>query len=142
MYKHELVSVILATSLLITAATSSAAQGIEIPAGAELELVPVNSPFKKEDQPTPAQFTIKNPELRGCRVTVAVKWAPSASRYFSSGESRIQCDSWQGVVSGVLTGNQQIGASLTPDERVAFLLKKSAKLPSLAGAEKQPVKHD
>lgn len=142
MYKHPLASAILATSLLFTAATSGAAQGVAIPAGAELQLVPVSSPFKQEDQPTLAQFAITNPELKGCRVTMAVKWAPSASRFFSSGDQQIQCNSWQGVVSGVLTGNRQIGASLTPDERVAFLLNKSAMLLSFAGAEKQPVKHD
>lgn len=76
MYKHQLASGILATSLVFTAATSSAAQGVAIPAGMELQSVPVFSPFKQEDQPAPAQFAIANPELRGCRVTMAVKWAP------------------------------------------------------------------
>ncbi|WP_322080083.1 hypothetical protein [Burkholderia cenocepacia] len=142
MYKHQLASAILATSLLFTAATSSAAQGMAIPAGTELQLVPVFSPFKQEDQPAPAQFAITNPELRGCRVTMAVKWAPSVSRFFSSGDTRIQCDSWQGVVSGALTGNRQMGASLTPGERVTFLLTKSAMLPPPVGVEKHPVKHD
>jgi len=143
MNKNELASVVLTTSLLLSAAAPSAAQGVAFPAGTELQLQPVtSSPLVQKDRPFPVQFVITNPELKGCRVTMAVKWAAPVSRFYSGDDTQIQCTSWQAVVSGALTGNRQIGATLAPDERVAFLLDKSVMLSRLAGGEKQLVKRD
>lgn len=143
MNKNELASVILATSLLLTSAAASAAQGVVLAAGTELQLQPVkSSPPVQKDRTFPVQFVITNPELKGCRITMAAKWAPSDSRVYSSNDTAIQCNSWQVAVSGALIGNRKFGATLASDEHVAFLLDKSVMLPPLAGDETPLIKRD